>query len=191
MCVVTVRDWATVGYVYQWLALGQHQFRSLVVDSISEIQRRLKTNISGTDAPKMAEWGQLLNLMDATIRGFRDLTLHPTNPVQVVVFIAETRQRQDGKWIPYMQGQISIMLPYWVDICGYLFVQELVDANNMPSGQHIRRLLISPNPQYEAGERVQGRLGGIVDNPNVTEMLLSVFPQLYQQWYPTQGGVQQ
>lgn len=176
-CVVIVRDWQTVQLAWQWLMMGQHNFRSLVVDSISEIQRRLKQNLIGTEAAKIQDWGQLLNLMDATIRGFRDLTLHPTNPVQVAVFVAETRQDGNGKWKPYMQGQISIALPYWMDIVGYLFVQETYDANGQPTGK-IRRLLISPHPQFEAGERVQGRLGEVVDQPSITAMLTTVYPQL-------------
>lgn len=180
VCIVVVRDWATVQNVLQWLLSGQHHFRSLVVDSISEIQRRCKSNLTGTEALKMQDWGQLLNLMDATIRGFRDLTLHPTNPMQVVVFIAETREGNGGKWKPYMQGQIGVALPYWMDIVGYLFVQDVYDENGQPNGK-MRRLLISPHPQFEAGERVQGRLGGIVDEPNVWRMLTQVYPQLQQE----------
>lgn len=182
VCVVTIRDWATVQRVDQWLQTGQHQFRSMVVDSISEIQRRLKSNLVGTAQMQMQDWGQLLSLMDATIRGFRDLTLHPTNPLQVVVFIAETREK-NGKWRPYMQGQIEVALPYWMDVIGYLFVQETHDENGQPTGQ-MRRLLVSPHPQFEAGERVQGRLDKIEDEPNITKMLHKVYPHLAQQPQP-------
>ncbi len=180
VCHVMVRSWETVGYAFQWLQSGQHNFRSIVIDSISEMQRRLKENMVGTEALKMQDWGKLLAVMDAAIRGFRDLTLHPTNPVQVVVFIAETRQNQNGKWVPFMQGQISISLPYWVDVVGYLFVQDIPDANGQASGAKMRRLLVSPNDTFEAGERVQGRLGLCVDNPNVTRMLIDVYPSLQQ-----------
>lgn len=180
VCVVIVRDWNTVMYAFQWLLMGQHQFSSLVVDSISEIQRRCKQNLVGSEAMKMQDWGQLLTQMDMVIRGLRDLTLHPVNPLRIVVFVAETRQDNNGKWKPYMQGQIDISLPYWMDIVGYLFVQEVPDANGQYSGQAIRRLLITPTPQYEAGERVQGRLGHVVDEPNVYRMLTTVYPHLAQ-----------
>jgi hypothetical protein len=177
--VVIVREWQTVQMTWQWLVSGQHSFRSIVLDSISEMQRRLKANLVGESAMKIQDWGTLLAKMDAIIRGFRDLTLHPTNPVQVVVFIAETRQT-DGKWKPYMQGQISVALPYWMDVVGYLFVHDAVDANGQPTGK-VRKLLISPDPQFEAGERVQGRLPPVIENPNVTHMLYSVYPHLYEQ----------
>jgi hypothetical protein len=178
VCHVTVRDWQTLLYAYQWLQYGQHGFRSIVLDSISECQRRLKFNLVGMEAPRIQHWGEILNQMDAMIRGMRDLTQHPTNPVQVVVFIAETRQNTNGKWVPYLQGQISISLPYWVDLCGYLFTQDVGDPNGQATGELVRRLLIAPNAQFEAGERVQGRLGGMVDSPNLSEMLMRVYPQL-------------
>lgn len=179
-CVVVLRDWQGVELAYQWLAVGQHNFRTVCIDSISEIQRRLKQNLKGTEALKIQDWGVLLAKMDATIRGFRDLTLHPTHPIQVAVFVAETRET-NGKWKPYMQGQISVALPYWMDIVGYLYVEQLPDANGQLTGDKVRRMLIAPNPQFEAGERVQGRLPDVIDQPNITQMLLSVYPELGQQ----------
>ena len=178
VCHVIVRSWATVGYAFQWLNSGQHNFRSLVVDSISEIQRRLKENLVGTEAMKMQDWGMLLSQMDGTIRGFRDLTLHPTNPLQVVTFVAETRENDHGKMIPYMQGQISISLPYWVDVVGYLFAQDIPNAEGQFDGTKVRRLWVSPNDTAQAGERVQGRLPAVVDYPNITNMLIAVYPSL-------------
>jgi hypothetical protein len=161
-CVVTISDWQTVDLVYRWLTQYQTPFVTVVVDSITEIQRRCKANMKGTEAMKIQDWGVLLSMMDSTIRGFRDLTLIPGLSVRCVVFVAETRQSQgSGKWIPYMQGQISVSLPYWVDICGYLYPDYDADANGQPTLE-VRRLLISPHPQYEAGERVQGRLGKVV-----------------------------
>lgn len=177
ICVVTVNQWETVQMTYNWIVQAQHQFRTVVMDSISEIQRRCKQNLKGTEAMKIQDWGILLSYMDATIRGFRDLTLIPGNPCRVVVFIAETRQSKSGKWKPYMQGQIEVSLPYWMDIVGYLYAQPELDANGQYTGLLKRNLLISPNDQYEAGERVQGRLGGVVEYPNITTMFQTVYPE--------------
>ena len=178
VCHVLVRSWDTLGYAYQWLATGQHNFRSLVIDSITEIQRRLKENLVGTEAMRMQDWGVLLAKMDGLIRGFRDLTLHPTNPIQVVVFIAETKDNGKGKMIPSMQGQIGNALPYWMDVVGYLWAQDVPNAAGQMDGTKVRRLLVSPSDQFEAGERVQGRLPSVIDYPNVTRMLLDVYPSL-------------
>lgn len=158
-CVVTVREWGTVQAVYQWLSQQITCFTSVVIDSITELQRRCKQNLIGTEAMKIQDWGVLLSKMDATIRGFRDLTLIPQLNIRCVVFVAETRQNQSGKWVPYLQGQISVSLPYWVDVCGYLYPDWELDAQGQPTEQ-VRRLWIQAHQQYEAGERVQGLLGG-------------------------------
>lgn len=160
-CIVSVREWGTVQLVYQWLSRYVTCFTSVVIDSITELQRRCKANLKGTEAMKIADWGVLLSQMDATIRGFRDLTLIPQLNVRCVVFVAETRRDQGGKMVPYLQGQISVSLPYWVDICGFLYPDWEHDANGQPT-REVRRLWITPHQQYEAGERVQGLLGGCI-----------------------------
>ena len=174
ICIVNIRDWQTVTQVYNWLSQAEHDFQSLVVDSITEVQRRCKQQLKGTEALKIQDWGTLLVQMDMIIRGFRDLTLHPVRPLRVVVFIAETRQSQAGKWKPYMQGQIEVALPYWMDIVGYLYIEMLQNAQGQPTIP-VRRLLIGQNQMYEAGERVQGRLGTYVDNPNIFQMYSTIF----------------
>lgn len=163
-CVVHVREWGTVELVLQWLRSYMLPFTSVVVDSVTEIQRRCRENLKGDEAMKIQDWGTLLSRMDKSIRGFRDLALLPGINVRCVVFIAETRQSQAGKWVPYMQGQISTALPYWMDICGYLYPDMDLDANGQATVE-VRRLLIAPNSQFEAGERVQGRLGGVITIP--------------------------
>lgn len=174
ICVVMVRDFDTMRQVFDWLQSGQHPFVSVVIDSITEVQRRCKQNLVGTEQMKMQDWGALLTRMDALIRGYRDLTLHPHRPLTTAVFIAETRQ-ENGKWRPYMQGQIGIALPYWMDVVGYLYVSPVADANGQETGK-VRRLLVETHPLFEAGERVQGRLGTFVEDPNIVTMLKAIYP---------------
>jgi hypothetical protein len=158
-CVVQVQRWDTVENVYRWITQYQTPFVSVVVDSITELQRRLKQRLVGTEAMKMQDWGVLLAKMDDKIRGFRDLTLIQHINVRCVVFVAETKQRHsDNKWVPSMQGQIGTALPYWMDVCGYIYPDWEYDENGQPT-REVRKLWISPHPEYEAGERVQGRLG--------------------------------
>jgi hypothetical protein len=98
------------------------------------------------------------------------------------VFIAETRENQKGKFIPYMQGQISIALPYWMDIVGYLYVDQVAGmdpATGQPVQVPLRQLLVAPHPMFEAGERVQGLVGPVIPNPNISEILERVYPTLH------------
>lgn len=164
-CVVYVRDYATVQRVYQWLAIGQHQFRSVVMDSISEIQQRCVDAIAGVDAMKQQDWGDLLRQMSVLVRQFRDLTIHPTNALEAVVIIAMGREF-NGKQRPYVQGQLATTLPYYLDVYAALIAVPAADGTSLT-----RYLLTSPlYAQYEAGDRT-GMLPPSLENPRIDTML--------------------
>lgn len=162
--IVPVHDYRTITKAYEWLNSGQHPFRSVVLDSISEIQQRGVDDIAGTKQMTTPDWGTLLRTVSETVRRFRDLTTHPLKPLDAVIFIAMARQ-QDDTWRPYVQGQLSTVLPYYVDICAWL---QVVTNEDMSS---VRRLFVGPTPGYLTGERVGGRLGSYIDNPDIEHML--------------------
>lgn len=175
VCYVSVTGWDTMRRVYAWLTQTEHDFVSVILDSITELQRRLKNNISSDGVIKGYDgWGQLLAQMDGMIRGFRDLTIGP-GPVRCVVFVAETRE-SNGKWRPYMQGQIATSLPYWVDICGYIFQTRAADADGNPTVKVVN-LFVGTHPQFESGERVQGRLPDNVVDPNISGILDTIYAE--------------
>lgn len=175
VCYVSVTDWTSIQRVYQWLTTTPHDFVSIVLDSITELQRRLKTNISGDGVLKGYDgWGALLVRMDGLIRGMRDLTIAP-GPVRCVVFVAETRE-VNGKYKPYMQGQIAVSLPYWVDVCGYIYQTREADGDGNMTVKVVN-LFVGTHPQFESGERVQGLLPDNIVSPNVSSIMDTVYPK--------------
>lgn len=181
---VTVTDVPTLRKAYEYLQAGQHGFKSVSLDSITEIQRRVKKDIAPSSQMDMQRWGDLLDRLESIITGMRDLTLHKTNPVRTVTFVAESRL-EGAKFRPYMQGQISVSFPYKVDILGYLTTVDVTGDDGKAFKQRV--LKFAPSPFYEAGERVQGKLGDELwlpkpDDPgshNVIErMLYAVYPEL-------------
>lgn len=185
--IVNVHDFDVLAEGYRWLLTGQHQFRSLVLDSVTEGQRKLKTKLVGANKMDRSDWDELLRQMDSVVRGLRDLTQHPINPIWVAVFVSETRLGEQGKFYPYMQGQLASSLPYFLDIVSYMWVEPLLGPSGEalldPAGRpaKVRRLGIAPDhPMYEAGERVQGRLPDVIDHPDITQMFLTIYPHLAQ-----------
>lgn len=176
-CVVPVRAYDTVIKVYQWLQTGKHQFNSLIIDSISELQVKCVDSIAGTEQMKMQQWGELLRHMGGLLRDLRDLTMHPTKPLEAVVLTAMSRVSQDGKNRPYLQGQLAIQAPYFYDILGALTVERMPNPDPMQPPYSVRRMYVERTPQYEAGERVQGRLGSVVeqDKLSIDVMLDTIF----------------
>jgi hypothetical protein len=174
-CVVLVHDYDTVLKAYQWLQAGKHQFKSLIIDSISELQVKCIDNIAGNEQMKMQQWGELLRHMGGLLRDLRDLTMHPTNPLEAVVLTAMARQTQEGRYKPYLQGQLAIQAPYFYDILGALSVEEFPNPDPLQAPYKVRRMYVERTNQYEAGERVQGRLGAIVEQENLSiERMLDI-----------------
>lgn len=163
-CVVNVLDYETVVRAYEYLASGEHPFKSVVLDSVSEIQQRCIDAIAGANQMKLQDWGELLRTVSGQIRKFRDLKSHATNPLWAVVFVAMT-DKKDGKQVPLVQGKLQSFLPYYVDACGWLYV-DLDDF-----GKEQRHLLLRPDPMFEAKERLGGRLPRVIDSPRIDDML--------------------
>jgi hypothetical protein len=175
--VVQVRDYDVVMKTFQWLQSGKHQFKSLIIDSISELQVKCMDNIAGTEQMKMQQWGELLRHMGALLRDLRDLTMHPTQPLEAVVLTAMARKGQDGVYRPYLQGQLAVQAPYFYDILGAITVEQVPNPDPMQPPYKVRRMYVERTPDYEAGERVQGRLGKVVEQENlgIERMLDMVF----------------
>jgi hypothetical protein len=175
--VVQVRNYDTVLKAFQWLQSGKHQFKSLIIDSISELQVKCMDNIAGTEQMKMQQWGELLRHMGALLRDLRDLTMHPTQPLEAVVLTAMARKGQDGVYRPYLQGQLAVQAPYFYDVLGAITVEELPNEDPLQPPHKVRRMYVERTSQYEAGERVQGRLGTIVEQVDlgVERLLDKVF----------------
>ncbi len=173
---VKVTSWQIMTTCFQTLTQYEHSFRSVILDSITEVQRRCKKNIrGGSAAMQTQQWGQLLDQMDDIIRGMRDLTLLE-NTICCVVFVSETHVDKKGRDAPYMQGQISNTMPYWVDICGY-FEVEVQLAEDGESNRKVRILTIGPDPTKVTGERVAGRVPDIIESPNISAMMAAIHPR--------------
>jgi hypothetical protein len=175
--VVKVNEYDVVMKAFQWLQSGKHHFKSLIIDSISELQVKCMDNIAGTEQMKMQQWGELLRHMGALLRDLRDLTMHPTQPLEAVVLTAMARKGQDGVYRPYLQGQLAIQAPYFYDILGAIVVETEPNPDPLQPPYKVRRMYVERTPEYEAGERVQGRLGKVVQQQDlgVERMLDMVF----------------
>jgi hypothetical protein len=160
VCVVLAHDWNVVERVLQMLLTQPLPFTSVVIDSITEIQRRLKRRVwsQATGRDPRQQWGVLLDTMSDTIRGYRDLCMIDQVSVRGAIFVAESEPDHDtGFQMPSMQGRIQTHLGYWVDLVGYLYPDtEIVNNVAVP----VRRLWIgSGNSRWASGSRFQNILG--------------------------------
>lgn len=127
-CIVQGRDWETFEGVYDVLYSGNHPFKSLVVDSLSELQKRARDQIfasgaaqgnGATDAMNENRWGILLIRMETVVRELRDLSMNPVKPLETVVLVC-LEDTINGKKAPLIQGKLGKSLPGFVDVIGYI-----------------------------------------------------------------------
>jgi hypothetical protein len=189
-CVVIVNDYDTVLKAYEWLRSGQHQFKSLIIDSISELQVKLFDKLAGNEQVKMQQWGEVLRNLGNFMRNVRDLTTHPTAPLEAIVLTAMARiDKTDNRYHPYLQGQLATIAPYLYDLVGAMVIETHQSPDPTQPPYKVRRMYVEGTDMYEAKERVSGRLGSIVeqDNLNIEQMLNIVFgpkPDVQAQYNP-------
>lgn len=176
-CVVPIQDYDTVLKAYEWLRTGDHQFKSLIIDSVSELQVKLFDKIAGTEQIKMQQWGEVLRHMGGFLRSIRDLTMHPTRPLEAIVLTAMQKDGKDGKYHPYLQGQLAVQVPYFYDLLGAITIETFPNPDPTQPAYNVRRMYLESTLTHEAGERVQGRLGSIVEQSdmNIGRMLDLVY----------------
>lgn len=163
-CVATVKDFKVLNTAFQWLQSGNHPFKSVAVDSLTELQKRAMDELVGTEAMKMNDWGTILRRLEGLVRAFRDLTMANGKPgLQCVAFVTGTKMK-DGKIGPLIQGQLADTLAYHFDVCGYMHMTA------DPDGGLLRHLLVQPVNGIISKDRT-GRLGYQLTNPNLTAML--------------------
>lgn len=172
-CVVTVNDFSVVLKAHDWLKSGKHPFKSVILDSISELQIKAMEDITHRKQAKMQDWGMLLQQVGGFARDLRDLTANPVNPLEAVVITSMSVDENDVLK-PYLQGGLKAQIPYLYDITGYLFVTKVLNEQTNEYVE-VRRLLTRKHPQIEAGERVQGMLPEYVDYPHIERMIETIF----------------
>ena len=172
ICVVTVDNYEKAAKAYQYLKSRQHPFKTVVVDSISELQAKAIEDIKGRSQLQTQDWGKLLQRIAFLCRDLRDLTGDDENSIEAVVITAMSKQ--DGDMLkPYLQGQVSAQIPYWFDVTGYLYVAQEVNTTTGETTD-TRNLLVGRHPNFEAKSRVPG-LPNVIPQPNISVMLDNIF----------------
>lgn len=167
---VYVRDFATMRLCYDFLAGNPGRFRSVDLDSITEIQKRCKDAL-GKQQMQQQDWGVLLAQMEGLVRALRDLC---TEGHFDCLVITATADEVKGFYRPAVQGGLAIQLPAHVALIGYLGTFR--DAN----AQKYRGMQIEGDDRFIAKDRtaslpnggITGAYGSIIPAPiNLSEMI--------------------
>lgn len=142
--VLEINTWKELMSVYDALFAGGHDYNTVIVDSLTEVndycidavaaEARAKKPDTFDDVLEIRDWGKVASRMLRMIRQFRDL---PINTI-FVGHMKEDRDQRSGRLLkqPLLSGQLAKKLPAIPDIVLYQYMQEVPDL-----GQ--RRLLLT------------------------------------------------
>lgn len=167
--VVNVLTYGDLDLPLQWLESGKHPFRSVAVDSVTELQARLIDKLVGVMQMDQQDWGTALRTLEGDVRRFRDLRKNPNRNIDVLVMLTGAAER-NGKQRPMLQGQLASKLAYHFDLVGYL---QWAVADD---GSFVRQLLIhpaiAPDKQVKDDTHTLGQhYGPYIINPDLSDML--------------------
>ena len=167
--VVNITDFLAIkNNVMPWLVSGKHPFKSVILDSMTELQEKMLKAIAGDDKRDWDAYGSLLIWCSNLLLELKDLKYHPSNPVDTVIIICGTDENKAERVVPMLDGKIAKKITFKMDLVAYLY-RDLDGAGN-----DIPRLRIQPTPVFDAKDRTQilaPHYGPIIDNPNILEMM--------------------
>jgi KaiC/GvpD/RAD55 family RecA-like ATPase len=172
--VVRVQSWREMQQVYDHLYAGGHGYRTVVLDSLTEIQkfnmddimRKLveQKDARDEDVPSLREWGKNLEQIRRFVRAFRDLPLN-------VIFTALVREDKDSMLrpinVPSLSGKMAGEVAAFLDIVLFYSVKEVTDADN--NKKQVRVLQSQATETTTAKDR-SGLLPPALVNPTMEEL---------------------
>lgn len=172
-----IRNEAQVNEIRTMIRVGDHPFRSIIIDSITELQYRLETEMADPgQAMTFHHWRHILRILIDLISELIDNTeISPQIKCLAIIAgereIVNERKSITGDVIktvsrkPLISGQTGKRLEYKVDATGYLHVKT------DESGDDRRLLQLVKADNIEAGNRLGGTVPDWVWDPDLTKMV--------------------
>jgi hypothetical protein len=171
---VRVRTWQDMQNVYSELYDGKHPFKTIVLDSLTEIQKFNMYMIMGKtvedhperdiDVPSMREWGKNLEQIRRLVRGFRDLEMH-------TIFTALARNDKNEKTgvtttKPSLSGKMADEVAAFLDLVCYYYVKQIGEGEEA----EFKRLLLTQKTDSQIAKDRSGALPMIMEYPTMQQI---------------------
>jgi phage nucleotide-binding protein len=164
---VRVKSYEDMAQVYQELATGTTKYKTVVLDSLTEIQKFSMYTIMrdvlekdedrDPDVPGMREWGKNIEQIRRLVRLFRDL---PMNVIFTALAVIDKNPKSGLLMArPSLSGKLSHEVAGFVDIVGYYYMKEV-------EGE-LARLLLTTKTETEVAKDRTGRLDNVIVNPTM------------------------
>lgn len=159
--VVEINDWPDLVAVFDLLKSGKHQYKSVVLDSLTELQKKHQDYLlskGGQQRLTMQGWGDNILAMRKVCRAFRDLNMNI-----ILIALAGELASESGDGVARKRFALNGKdLPNEVmgffDLVGYMYTQDVKDD----AGQTVtkRAIRFQPNETIPAKDR-SGKLDAL------------------------------
>lgn len=180
--VVRIRSWAELQPIYDDLYDGKWRYKTVVIDSLSELQQfnmetimldlQKKGRKSGgeveIDVPDQREWGISRGQIRRTVTAFRDLPMHS-------IFTALERQDRNKRTgnettKPSLPGKLAGEIGGFVDEMFYMYSREVRRKEGDKTVVENKRLILTSRTEDKLAKDRSGRLPLVVETPTVAEI---------------------
>lgn len=171
---VRVTNWKDVQNVYNELHAGGHGYNTVVLDSLTEIQKFSMYNImsdlvakksdADPDVPGMREWGKNIEQIRRFVRGFRDLPMNS-------IFTALMKSDKDSKtgvvqMKPYLSGKLADEVAGFLDVVVYYYVKQVGAGDEA----EFKRLLLTQATEQQVAKDRTGKLPMVIEDPTMAKL---------------------
>src|SRR5258706_9152864 len=165
---VRIKSWADMQSVYEELYEGNHDFNTIVIDSLTEAQKMSMDKIMrrlveehqerDADVPGIREWNINIEQTRKFVRSFRDL---PVNSIFTALCKTDKNQFTGvSRRKPYLSGKVADEVAGFLDIVAYLYNVDY-------EGENIRALLCAATQDTVAKDRTN-KLPQVMQQPTMS-----------------------
>jgi len=164
---IRVKTWESMQEVYNQLSVGDHEFNTIVIDSLSEAQKMSMDRIMRKlveqypereeTVPQIREWNINIEQTRKFVRLFRDL------PV-TTIFTALSREDRNPmrgtiRRKPFLSGKVSDEVAGFLDIVVYLYTKEV--------DEQLARVLLCGSTEDTVAKDRTDKLPFTIENPTM------------------------
>jgi hypothetical protein len=175
--VVRMSSWEKLDRLYGSL-YDKNPYRTLVVDSLSEVQRFSMQEIMlavvkkdserDPDIASLREWGKNGEQVRRLVRAFRDL---PCNTI-FTALMTEDRDERSGttKTRPKLPGQLKSEVSGYVDIVMYMYKKEVGNVRE----REIKTLCLTQGTERQVAKDRSGKLPALLEAPTMADIYTTI-----------------
>lgn len=194
--VVRPQHFGEIQELYDFLRFENDRYRSVGIDSVTEIQRKLSmadivgtlqedasyTNLAGHTPPQRYDWLSSGEQMRRFIRAFKDLAYLPEEERRIHVFMTALEKQDEERNLvcPSLPGVLGVEIGAAVDVLARMSIQsEEIESDGVPRLRRRRHLSLretvdpETDTKYLAKSRTpeKTRFPKEIWNPSVAKLL--------------------